>query len=273
MSHYKDQDVTRESTEPLLGAQEAARILGVHRSTLHIAIHKQLLIPDARTQGGHVRFRRETLEAFREQVMGLAVTSPTSVFAPMESLAELAHLLAERQPAEEVASAAIQGITHALHGIDGCIISVVVPEPHDRLALHVLARYGLPENVIARFERLRTTYKFATTAALRTLEPQICENTATEPLHTGTAEIRRIWQLGAYIALPLVKDGEALGVLLCVSRHPRAFSERERTFLRGIADMLTVALAVRSSCPAAGGVVQTVGGSRGAMRRAEPSGE
>lgn len=260
MSHYKDQDVTQESTEPLLGAQEAARLLGIHRSTLHIAIHRQLLIPDARTQGGHVRFRRETLEAFREQVMGLAVTSPTSVFAPMEILAELAHLLAERQPVEEIASVAIRGITHALHGIDGCIISAVVPEPHDRLALHVLARYGLPENVIARFERLRTTYKFATTAALRTLETQICENTATEPLHTGTAEIHRIWPLGAYLALPLVKDGEALGVLLCVSRHPRTFSERERTFLGGVADMLTVALATGCPNSAPAGVARVIGG-------------
>jgi hypothetical protein len=232
----------------LHGAQAAASFLGIHRSTLHVAIRRGILVPDDRTPGGHARFRQDTLEAFRARLAASPATSAASVYEPLLLLAELAHLLADQAPLADIVGAVIAGVPRALPGLDFCAVAGVVPKPHDRLALHVLGPYTLPECVLEYFSRMKTTFKFAATTALRTQAPQICEDTSAETLFTGTAGICRLWPIGAYAVMPIVARGEPLGLLICDSIHARPFLDRDRTFLHGVVDLLAVALAQHQAC-------------------------
>src|SRR5262249_48602967 len=122
--------------EQLLGAQTAANHLRIHRSTLHLAVRQGTLVPDARTAGGHVRFKRETLDAYCARFsMGGPATGESAVAAPMRALAELAQLLATTAPLEAVGEAAVAGVRRALPGIDACAVAMVRPEAGDPHAL------------------------------------------------------------------------------------------------------------------------------------------
>jgi excisionase family DNA binding protein len=60
-----------------LTVSEAAVIVGVHPNTLR-SYADQGLLAYKRLPGGHRRFRREDLEAFRERLLSPAVTEPTA---------------------------------------------------------------------------------------------------------------------------------------------------------------------------------------------------
>lgn len=227
----------------MVGALEAARMLGIHRSTLNLAVRRGWIVPDARTPKGHVRFRPETLAQMRERLAGGSVTGDGMLRAPIHALAELGRLLAEGRPIEELAEAVLDGMRRALPGSDMCLVARVAPTPRDRLALRVIARWHVPDAMRADFARLSTTFRFAATSALRALEPEVCENTSCQPIHTGTAHLCRVWPIGAYAVFPIAACGEPLGVLVCVSQAPRRFAAHEREFLRGLAGALAPALA------------------------------
>ena len=228
--------------EQWYGAQDAARFLGVHRSTLHIAVRQGLIVPDHYTPGGHARFTHETLEAFRAHLMEHPATSDSALQTSMRVLAQVAGLLVAPSEPEELASAAIDGMRRALPQMDMCCVAVRTGDPRDRYRMRLLAQQGFPNWVIDDYIRLRSTFRFATTAALRSLRPQLCENTAKEQLYTGTEHLLRSLQLGAYAVQPIVAGDEPLGVIICLYTRPHVFSDTERTFLRGIADELATAL-------------------------------
>ena len=227
--------------EQWYGAQEAARLLGVHRSTLHVAVRQGLIVPDQLTPGGHARFRQETLNAYRARLTDSAATSREGVVAPARVLAEVAHLLTEPTEIEQVANAVVEGIRHALPGVDMCCVSVNAGDPTDRLRLRVLAQYGFPHWVFTDYNRLRSTFRFATTTALHTLEPQFCEDAECDTIYGGTAWLFRSLPLGAYAVQPILRGDEALGSIVCIYQHPHRFNDPERTFLRGVADELATA--------------------------------
>lgn len=229
--------------ERLYGTQEAAKLLGLHRSTINVAVRKRLLIPDERTPGGHLRFRRATLEAFRERLAARPATGDGATAAALHLLADLCGLLARNAAPELLAERIVAGLPHALPGIEMCTVARVVAQPEDRLAPRILARTQLPDEVWARFEQLKTTFKFALTTVLRTLSPEYCQDTSAAPLHTGTLELTRIWSLGSYAALPVVAGEGAVGALICAAPAPRLFTEHDRALLGALADLLSVALA------------------------------
>jgi excisionase family DNA binding protein len=237
--------VHRQSSpeERLLGAEAAADHLRIHRSTLHLAVRQGMLVPDTRTPGGHVRFRRETLDAYCARLgIGSSVTGESAAAAPLRALAELARLLVANEALEVVGAAAVAGMRRALPGIDACAVAMVQPEPGDPFVLQPFAHFGLPEQVRASYRQLRRTFRFASTTALRTLEPEICENAAARQLYTGTQRFARLWQLGAYALFPITASGEPLGLLLCLSHASRRFSASERAFLQAMADQLALAI-------------------------------
>src|SRR5262245_50137930 len=84
----------RDAREKEYGAQEAAQLLGIHRSTLHHAVRNGHIIPDFQTPGKHHRFRLATLEAFGRYLRTEAAASEARVVAPIQILANLAHTLA-----------------------------------------------------------------------------------------------------------------------------------------------------------------------------------
>ncbi len=234
---------TREPASGMVGALEAARILGIHRSTLNLAVRHGRIVPDARTPRGRLRFKRETLARIHDQLAGGSMTGDSMLRAPIRALAALGRLLAEGRPLAELAETALDGMRRALPGSEMCLVARVVPTPRDRLSLRVIAQWQLPAAIRQDFARLSTTFRFAATSALRALEPEVCENTSCQPIHTGTAHLCRAWPIGAYAVFPIAACEAPLGVLVCVSQTPRRFAAHEREFLRGLAEMLAPALA------------------------------
>ena len=229
--------------ERLYGTQAAAKLLGLHRSTLNMAVRRHLLIPDERTPGGHLRFRWATLEAFRDRLAAWPATGGGAATAPVHLLADLCGLLAGGVTPETLAERIVTSVPRALPGIEMCYVARVVAEPEDRLAPRIIARTSLPDEVWALFEQFKTTFRFAVTTVLRTLSPEYCQDTSAAPLHTGTLELRRIWTLGSYAALPAIAAGRPVGALMCAGPAPRHFTEHDRALLGAIADLLAVALA------------------------------
>lgn len=243
MSDHAAIERAEQERERLYGTQEAAKLLGLHRSTINMAVRKQLLIPDERTPGGHLRFRWATLAAFRERLAACPATGGATATAAVHLLADLCGLLAREARLEALGARIVAGLPEALPGIEICVVARVVAEPEDRLALRIIARTHMPDEAWARFEQLKTTFKFALTTVLRTLSPEYCQDTSAAALHTGTLELRRILALGSYAALPAVAGGRPVGVLLCSGPAPRHFTEHDQALLGAIADLLSVALA------------------------------
>lgn len=230
--------------EYMYGTQEAARYLGVHRSTLHLAVRQGLIVPDERTPGGHARFSNETLNRFREHLASSSVTGEESALAPLRAQASVAHLLATPHTSDlhDIGAEVVKRVCTVLHDVDACCVARCVTDPHDRCEFRMVAQHGFPNPVVTAFTRMQATRAFATTTVLRTLQPEIREDAAQQQVHAGTAWLSHTWPIGAYAVLPVVAGEEALGVLICVSQHPRHFSPQDMLFLQGMADLLAVAL-------------------------------
>ena len=71
---------------PLIASGAAALRLGLHRSTLYLAIKRGLITPDLITSGRHARFSEATLDAYAEQLRHTFATRPSSTL-------KLRHLL------------------------------------------------------------------------------------------------------------------------------------------------------------------------------------
>jgi len=226
--------------ERWMGAQEAASFLGVHRSTLHAAVRQRLIVPDSQTPGGHLRFSLSTLEAFRARLArGPAGSGSHSM--PERTLARLAHLLVSGAESEQICQAAVAEVRAALPGVDMCAVMTRAGDPRDRLRLRVAAQDNYPATAFADYARLHSTFRFATIDVLRDGVAAVCEDTAREPLHTGTARLCRRSGVGAYAIVPLRGHEEARGVLVSSCYAPRSFDERDLAFLQGVGDLLATA--------------------------------
>lgn len=237
-------DRTLESArEHMYGTQEAARYVGVHRSTLHLAVRQGLVVPDERTPGGHVRFTKETLNRFREQLASGSATGEESALAPLRAHATVAHLLAMQHTSDlrKIGAEVVKRVSEVLHNIDACCVARCAPESNERFAFHMVAQQGFPKPVVTAFLRMQAAHTFAATTVLRTLQPEFREDVVQQQMHAGTAWLSRTWPIGAYAVLPIVAGEEALGVLICISRHPRHFSRQDMLFLHGMADLLALA--------------------------------
>lgn len=234
-----------ESTcKRMYGTQEAARYLGVHRSTLHLAVRQGLIVPDDRTPGGHVRFSKETLNRFREHLASASATGEETALAPLRAQASVAHLLATHQTSDlhEIGAEVVKRVCAVLRNVDTCCVVRCVPALHEHCRFRMVAQHGLPDAALAAFKRMKANYAFAATTVLQTLQPEICEDVTQQQVHSGTAWLSHTWPIGAYAVLPIVAIEEPLGVLICVSQHPRHFSRQDLLFLQSMADLLAVAL-------------------------------
>src|SRR5262249_24382394 len=97
--------------EKLVGANEAARFLGIHRSTLHQAVKNGAITPDLTTHGGHFRFSRATLDAFAVRIAREPVT------ALSELLPELTATLGAPNGRRALCLKAYERIAHGLPDI------------------------------------------------------------------------------------------------------------------------------------------------------------
>ncbi len=243
------------------GAQAAASFLGLHRSTVYLAVQRKQLIPDHFTPKGHARFRLETLEQFREHIVGAAATSDAPLFAPVKTLSDLAHAVNGVAPApsptklarnEQVAKAvkdvcdsAVKAIRAAPLSIPNCCIALRAFDPRDPTGLRLAASEGFTPNFMRDYEWLRhqPTITFATHAALETHEPQFCVD-AKEPqvMRNGTTQLLKAHGLRSFAIFPIMGGPVALGILLLASPEPRHFQPHEITFLLGVAEQVATAV-------------------------------
>lgn len=232
----------------LLGSEEAARFLGIHRSTLHLAANRKLLVPDQTTPGGHLRFSIETLDAYRERLRRAPATSRPNPLGPMRAVADLAHRLTVREDAEAVdevvCRAAVASIRRTQPEIEMCGVGLIERGDDGTYQLRSMASEGFPDWVYPEYNRLRrNAVEFATSAVLRGQMRDICEDTEDERLRYGTRLIVGGTGLRSYAVLPILAGNRALGALAVASSKPRRFGKRVLAFLEAIAN--EIALGVR----------------------------
>jgi hypothetical protein len=231
-------------SERLYGSQEAAQYLGIHRSTLHLACQRGLVVPDLTTPGGHLRFRRETVDRFRAQLARLPATSETAALAPLTALARITSGIIARESAKEICQAAVESIQCAQPGIDGVAVALLdlqsAPPRVPRLVAHV----GMSAAYLAEYQRLLDQQtELAVTHVLTTRQPEYIEDTEAEPLRLGSAHLARVADYRSYAVLPLLQGEQGLGTLILASRTAHRFTSGDRLFLDATAAEL--ALAVR----------------------------
>jgi GAF domain-containing protein len=231
-----------EARERWYGTQDAARFLGIHRSTLHLAVRQGQIAPTGYTPGGHARFSIRALEAFQASLAERPATGDTSLHTMLRELITLTDLLPDSVSPEHVAEASITCLLRALSGVHMACVMVRSRTSADQLRMRPLAQRGYPDEALDDFVRLQATFRYVTRIALRTGEPQICEDTARATLQPGTARLCRTAEQAAYAIMPILRGDQALGALICGSRHPRRFTTTELAWMRAVAAQLAVVL-------------------------------
>ncbi len=247
--------------ERWFGAQAAASFLGLHRSTLFLAVQRKHLIPDRFTPGGHARFRQTTLEAFRSRIAKEAVTSEAPLYAPVKSLTTLAQVINNVAPlpkptrlihdkdisdeVRKVCASAVMAITDAPLHVETCLIALRVADQRDPFALRTAAQHGVARGFLRDYEWLRhqPNTSFATLEALKTRTPIFCPDTSA-PLatHNGSAKLIKEYGIGSYAILPIVGGEDAVGVLFLIEKEPRTFTTHEMMFLSGVTEQVATAV-------------------------------
>jgi excisionase family DNA binding protein len=223
-----------------IGMVEAARLLGLHRSTLHLAIQQRQIQPDRYTPGGHVRFRRATLEAFRARLADAPAAGGMS--ARIRELGSMARRLTLARDSAAICQTALDCICQAERNVDMCYIALHRPSERDPLGLQPVASWALPEGFFAFYERLRPSYDFTTTAVLASGEPRIYADTTEDRLPRGSSLLVRWTKTRSYAVLPILGRDRPIGVIVVLSRAPHTFGPSELLFLTGVAAQLSVAL-------------------------------
>lgn len=228
-----------------LGMVAASRYLGVHRSTLHLAVRQGEIQPDARTPGGHIRFRPDTLEAFKAHLVDAPAAGGTA--ARLRALAELPQEIITATSAPDACRTVLSRIRQVEPAVDMGYIAVIQPTDRDPVAMRPLAATAIPGGFFATYQRLRPNYDFAASTVLCSGQPRVFEDMLVEPLPRGAALLRHWMKARAHpvrslVALPLVARQRPIGVLVLISAAPKAFGPNEMLFLTSIAGLLSVAL-------------------------------
>lgn len=237
--------------EHLIGVQEAANYLGIHRATLFRALGSGLVTADYQTPKGRARFRMETIENFRLKLKEQAATSQDHVYGPIRIMAKLASLYSGASPSDNEPVAVIRETVRLLcssnGGFDMASVAIHVPSETDPYALKTLSEFGLPERLIASYQCLRPYEDFPVNRVLRTGVPEICEDLRQHSFPDATA-LRVLLQgsIVSYAAFPIATGADAtretFGVLVVCGRAPHRFSSQERVFLGGVADALSACI-------------------------------
>lgn len=225
--------------EILLGANDAAHFLGIHRSTLHLAVRRELLQPDSTTPGGHHRFSLATLEKFRERLRTEPITTDPVASRHTQTLAQVTHAIATGEPGERVAQLAVRLLCRENAGAHMVCVALHTPGAKDHGALRLLAQEGFPDWFFNDYARLRPSLEQASVRALYTREPVVSQDCRTN--HDATARLASRAGIRSYVVLPVARGQDVYGVLVVASRVPRHFLTAEVAFLRGIADALVIA--------------------------------
>ncbi|HET9109196.1 MAG TPA: GAF domain-containing protein [Ktedonobacterales bacterium] len=251
---------TRDSDGPLIAAQAAADLLGIHRSTLYLAVRKLKLVPDAYTPGGHARFRPETLERFRERLALDSATGGDSAMA--RAVARAVEALSRYTQLQPVCETVVDAALAACPGFETCVVGA--RDEHDHHGEpRLIAERGLPPRLRLEYDflRRRPGMDMITTTIIRERTPFYCGDVRAPDTSVPEGALIALNDFGfrSCAALPCVADGETLGVMICLGRAPCDFSEPEIVALGNLAHVLTVALRRQRRDEAASRQVAAIG--------------
>ena len=227
----------------LYSSHAAAEFLGIHRSTLHLAVRKGKLTPDAYTPGGHARFRRETLRQFSDRLALDSATGGDGSIA--RALSNAVSTLSHITDLEPVCEAIVDAALMACPSFAACI-ALACRDDCAREGFRLIASRGVDERLMLEYNWLRRHPGVDFISSLvarngeRLLIPDIQAEEQSVPDGTRRLFTRAGWRSVA--VLPCVSNGQTLGLLVCLGRVTCGLCEPEIAALEQLADVMTVAL-------------------------------
>jgi GAF domain len=242
-----------ERDHDYIGIVDASRMLGVSRTTLHMAVAHGKLVPDMRTPRGHVRFRPETIATFRDTLCEPATpppppASPLTALPPLmqpSMLTRVTHMLSAHSDPDQICQKALAILRETVPAVEMCYIAVRAPSEQDPWDVHVPAHEGFPATMISLYRQLGASdMLFTTIQAMRTGTMARFDDTA-DPharLERGSVPIIRELEARTLVVVPFLGEQRATGAVVAMSTKPYAFSDDEVAFIAALADYLAVAL-------------------------------
>ena len=230
-------DDEKPPPERLLSTTQAAHVLGVHRSSLHLAIKNNVLAPDLVTQGGHYRFSRATLEAYAEHIAHAPLTTNA------DPLTLLPRLITLPDGKERLCRYTFATVERRISNMTAFVVVESQPSSDRRIRPHITMSLRFPRTVLNQFIATYGKQDMTTTRVLATGEPFYCDNVLTQFIpYSGSHLLNRRSPYQAYAILPLSIGDGVFGTLGVCSRIPHAFTPDEKALLERAAQSLAIAL-------------------------------
>lgn len=223
-------------SQQFISVGAAARRLGLHRSTLNLAIRRGLIVPDLITAGGHARFSDITLDTYAERLRHAPATSasPADASASSSLVEKLEWTLAEPSGAKQALERSLRDLQESFPGfIRFSVIERVPTESAAAPPISVAAQLGHTPELLQRFLEMYQRVPFATQRVLGSGEALYVEDTARQVVReSGTALLGRQAGHRAFASLPLALGNRIVGALGLASPEPFAFAGRIKDFLQ-----------------------------------------
>jgi GAF domain len=223
----------------LIASGAAALRLGLHRSSLYLAIKRGLITPDLMTPGGHARFSEATLDAYAKQLRHTFATRPS----PTLKGQNLVHALGNEAGAEPSLLESLRQIQRKFPALTALGIVEPVPPSADAPAYRIAAQIGISSAILARFRQLFGRVSLSVPLVLARGEPIYLDDVSRQPPRaSGTALLLRMASHRAYAVLPLIVGNRVRGTVGLSSAEPFAFTEQTRELLSDMAAELALLL-------------------------------
>ncbi|HEV2236260.1 MAG TPA: GAF domain-containing protein [Ktedonobacterales bacterium] len=231
----------------LLGATAAAAYLGLSRTTLHRETVDGKLVPDEVTRGGQRRFAVATLDAYLRQTRGRLAGDalPPLEAQRWESVGKIARLTGSWRSAEEVCRTALPLIYAALPGAEFAYVVIARPPNYDLLEMQRFGYGELEAPMMDVFQALGPRAGYLTPRLIERGERVIFDDMLHDPMLAGSesAIFAQRFGIRSFGAMPLMREGEPIGLLGAGSRTERLFRAADVLYLGAVADVLTTTLA------------------------------
>jgi hypothetical protein len=206
--------------------------LGLHRSSLYLAIKRGLITPDLLTPGGHARFSEATLDTYAEQLRHTFATRPSSLL----KVQNLLHGLGNEAGAEPPLLESLRQIQHRLPAFTALGIVESVTPSADSPGYRIMAQIGISSAIMERFRQLFGRVSLSVPLVLARGEPIYLDDASRQPPRaSGTALLLRMASHRAYAVLPLIVGNRVRGTVGMSSPEPFAFTAQMRGLLNDIA--------------------------------------
>ncbi|MBI4232848.1 MAG: GAF domain-containing protein [Chloroflexi bacterium] len=228
----------------LLSTREAAKLLGVHHSTLSRAVKRGLLRPQAVTPGGFMRFAEEDVLRFQAGLRQPPGGGSPNLYQEAQQqvqawrhLAEISQEVTASLEPRQVLTTVVER-ARVLLSAEAAFIALLAPDGH---SLRVSASSGLHTPAMQNL-RLRVDQGLAA-AVLAARGPVVVEDYAADTrLHTPPLGPVLEEGLVAHIAVPFSARGHTLGILYVANRHVTRFTQGQAELLQALAGVAALAV-------------------------------